>query len=72
MQDDVNISVRYLSKDEAQTVACPRCEAPVGEPCRRTDGFTGNHANRVNAAAKELGVRLPHQNYRTGRRRGSR
>jgi hypothetical protein len=56
-------TIRYLSKAETQTIACPQCSRPVGEPCIPA-GARGhrphNHAVRVRAAARLLGITLPH------------
>ena len=64
-------TIRYLSVEEAQTVSCPQCGAAIGVACVgvETPGAT-NHARRVNSAATELGVVLPHQRYKKRRRGG--
>jgi hypothetical protein len=59
----INQAIRYLNKQEAQQVVCPQCTKPIGEPCFAA-GVRGarphNHAIRVNAAARQLGITLPH------------
>jgi hypothetical protein len=64
--------IRYLTKDEIETVACPTCKALINARCTNPDRTRRrqHHATRVNQAAIVLDVALPHQVYhRRGRSR---